>query len=62
MTFGYMNWTTDNHGTHCFVRVGQQFPLPGQNMVLRQMLIGEGQCEQAGALERRLHDAVFATP
>jgi len=58
MTVGYMNWTTDNHGTHCFVRVGVQFPLPGENMVLRQLLFGD-QCVRAAELERALHDALF---
>jgi hypothetical protein len=60
MTLGYLNWTTDNHGTHCFVRVGiQPPPLPGANMVLRELLFRDSSCERAGALERRLHTLMF---
>lgn len=61
VTIGYLNWTTDNQGTHCFVRVGKQSQLPGENMVLRQLLLGPSQCDQAQALERRLHAQIFGT-
>ena len=61
ITVGYMNSTTDNQGTHCFVRVGKQIPAAHQNMVLRQVLPGgENACSQAGELEKRLSAGIFA--
>ena len=60
MTIGYLNSTTDNQGTHCFVRVGKQIPASHSNMVLRQLLPGgQSACERVLAIEKQLQGALF---
>jgi parallel beta helix pectate lyase-like protein len=58
ITIAYLNTTTDNQGTHCFVRAGNPVPLPGQNTALVQVFNRDA-CANAANLEKKLQKTIF---
>jgi hypothetical protein len=57
-TLAFLNTTTDNQGTHCFVRVGFPFPPTGENTTLVQVFNRDA-CASAANLERKLQRTIF---
>ncbi|BDC51024.1 hypothetical protein F183_A33400 [Bryobacterales bacterium F-183] len=61
-TLAYLNTTTDNQGTHCFVRVAPRVP-PSQHentVLIDQPLGSDGiACREALALQEKLRQQVF---
>ena len=60
LTIGFMNTTTDNQGTHCFVRVAPTIPGVHQNtVVLEDLTPGASVCAAVAELERQLQNVIF---
>ncbi len=58
ITIGLMNTTTDNQGTHCFVRVAPQLPNFDENTVLMER-ITDNACGAANEFGQSLANAFF---
>ena len=62
VSLGFMNTTTDNQGTHCFVRVAPTIPAVHQNTVLIEQMSGGGDaCSPAAAMEKNLRSLIFGS-
>jgi hypothetical protein len=58
VTIAFLNTTADNQGTHCFVRIGNPVPHPGQNTVLLEVFSHDA-CANAANLEKKLQKTIF---
>lgn len=62
ITLGFLNTTTGNQGTHCFVRIAPVLPPSHENTVLIQRLPGgAGACESASTTESLGRRIAFLT-